>query len=104
MGLNLNVRRIVFYSIYKIQMTQDGDKEVDLISVSQALQIAGRAGRFGTAWETGYVTTFKQDELKPLQDLLKQIPDEILQAGLHPTFDQLELYASPLPYATLANP
>ena len=103
MGLNLNVRRIVFYSIYKIQMTQDGDKEVDLISVSQALQIAGRAGRFGTAWETGYVTTFKQDELKPLQDLLKQTPDEILQAGLHPTFDQLELYAYHLPYATLAN-
>jgi len=103
MGLNLNVRRIVFYSIYKIQMTQDGDKEVDLISVSQALQIAGRAGRFGTAWETGYVTTFKPDELKPLQDLLKQTPDEILQAGLHPTFDQLELYAYHLPYATLAN-
>ena len=103
MGLNLNIRRMVFYSINKVQLTQDGEKEVDLISVSQALQIAGRAGRFGTAWETGYVTTFKQEELKPLQDLLKQSPDEILQAGLHPTFDQLELYAYHLPYATLAN-
>jgi ATP-dependent RNA helicase SUPV3L1/SUV3 len=33
----------------------------------QALQIAGRAGRFGTQWETGYVTTFKEEELKPLK-------------------------------------
>jgi len=103
MGLNLNIRRVIFYSINKVQLNQDGEKEVDLISVSQALQIAGRGGRFGTAWETGYVTTFKQEELKPLQDLLKQTPDEILQAGLHPTFDQLELYSYHLPYATLSN-
>eukprot|EP00092_Neocalanus_flemingeri_P021974 GFUD01023831.1.p1 GENE.GFUD01023831.1~~GFUD01023831.1.p1 ORF type:complete len:820 (-),score=227.95 GFUD01023831.1:113-2572(-) len=103
MGLNLNIRRMIFYSINKIQLTQDGEKEVDMISVSQSLQIAGRAGRFGTSWETGYVTTFKQEELKPLQDLLKQSPDEILQAGLHPTFDQLELYSYHLPFATLAN-
>ena len=103
MGLNLNIRRIIFYSIYKVQLTAEGDKEVDLISVSQSLQIAGRAGRYGTAWETGYVTTFKQEELKKLTELLQLTPDEILQAGLHPTFDQLELYAYHLPKATLSN-
>ena len=103
MGLNLNVRRIIFHSINKVQLTAEGDKEVDLISVSQALQIAGRAGRYGTAWDTGYVTTFKQEELKQLTELLKQTPDELLQAGLHPTFDQLELYAYHLPSATLSN-
>ena len=79
MGLNLNIRRMVFYSINKIQLTKEGDKEVDLISVSQALQIAGRAGRFNTQWETGYVTTFKREELRPLQALLQQSPDDILQ-------------------------
>ena len=52
---------------------------MDLISVSQALQIAGRAGRYGTAWETGYVTTFHQEELHALASLLKQTPDDILQ-------------------------
>ena len=103
MGLNLNVRRIIFYSIYKVQLTPEGDREVDLISVSQALQIAGRAGRYGTAWETGFVTTFKQEELKKLTELLGQTPEDILQAGLHPTFDQLELYAYHLPKATLSN-
>ena len=95
---------------------------MDTISVSQALQIAGRAGRFGTKWETGHVTTFKQEEIKvkaikselgsplimpfPFQimkELLSQSPEEILSAGLHPTFDMLETYAYHLPNASLAS-
>jgi len=103
MGLNLNIRRVIFYSINKIHLLENGEKEVDVISVSQALQIAGRAGRFGTQWEDGYVTTFKREELEPLKNLLSQTPDEILQAGLHPTYDQLELYSYHLPAATLSN-
>ena len=47
-----------------LQLTEAGEKTMDTISVSQALQIAGRAGRFGTKWETGHVTTFKQEEIK----------------------------------------
>ncbi len=38
-----------------------------------------------------------------MNDLLGSQPEEILQAGLHPTFDQLEMYAYHLPHATLAN-
>jgi ATP-dependent RNA helicase SUPV3L1/SUV3 len=67
MGLNLNIRRMIFYSIHKIQLLENGEKAVDLISVSQSLQIAGRAGRFGTKWETGYVTTFKTEDHQPLK-------------------------------------
>ena len=33
-------------------MNEKGEKEMDTISVSQALQIAGRAGRFRTEYET----------------------------------------------------
>ncbi len=64
MGLNLNIRRIVFYSLSKLTLMESGEKEMDLISVSQALQIAGRAGRYNTQWETGYVTCFHQEEIK----------------------------------------
>eukprot|EP00094_Tigriopus_californicus_P005089 TCALIF_04903-PA protein Name:"Similar to CG9791 ATP-dependent RNA helicase SUV3 homolog, mitochondrial (Drosophila melanogaster)" AED:0.08 eAED:0.08 QI:0/0.66/0.57/1/1/1/7/22/758 len=103
MGLNLNIRRIVFYSTSKICLLENGEKEVGLISVSQALQIAGRAGRYNTQWETGYVTTFNQDEINIMKDLLKQTPPDILQAGLHPSFDQIEMYAYHLPHAGLAN-
>ena len=88
--------KLLLNSINKIQLKSDGEKEIDLISVSQALQIAGRAGRFvlpsfefriflnfkfrfNTKWETGYVTTFHQEELHVLADLLKQTPEDILQ-------------------------
>jgi hypothetical protein len=45
--------------------------------------------RFRTQWETGYVTCFHQEELGILKDLLKRTPDDILHAGLHPTYDQV---------------
>ena len=36
MGLNLNICLMVFYSVNKMQLTKEGEREVDLISVSQA--------------------------------------------------------------------
>ena len=55
MGLNLNIRRIIFHSMQKLTVDpqKPAEKTMDVISVSQALQIAGRAGRFNTQWETG---------------------------------------------------
>ena len=41
-----------------------------MIPPSTALQIAGRAGRFGTTWEDGEVTTFKGADLQQLKKLL----------------------------------
>lgn len=40
-----SIRRIIFYSLIKPIMNEKGEKEMDTISVSAALQIAGRAGR-----------------------------------------------------------
>uniref|UniRef100_A0A8W7PBW6 ATP-dependent RNA helicase SUV3 homolog, mitochondrial n=1 Tax=Anopheles coluzzii TaxID=1518534 RepID=A0A8W7PBW6_ANOCL len=84
-------------------MNQKGEKEMDTISVSAALQIAGRAGRYGMKWEEGYVTTFKAEDLPTLKGILGQTPDPLTQAGLHPTADMIELYAYHLPNATLSN-
>lgn len=84
-------------------MNEKGEREIDTISVSSALQIAGRAGRFRTQWEHGYVTTFKSDDLTTLRKLLSQTPDPLTKAGLHPTADQIELYAYHLPNSTLSN-
>lgn len=103
MGLNLSIRRIVFFSLVKPTMNEKGEREMDVISVSQALQIAGRAGRFGTQWENGFVTTFKSDDLKILKEILAKPTEPILQAGLHPTADQIELYAYHLPNSALSN-
>jgi ATP-dependent RNA helicase SUPV3L1/SUV3 len=103
MGLNLSIRRIIFYSLTKPHINEKGEREVTTISTSQALQIAGRAGRFGTHFAHGYVTTFQKDDLPVLTDLLKDQPDELIKAGLHPTADQIEMYAYHLPNATLSN-
>lgn len=100
-------------------MNEKGEKEMDTISVSQALQIAGRAGRFvfltfryllnksswryGTQWEQGFVTTFKTEDLPTLKTLLASQPEPLTQAGLHPTAEQIELYAYHLPNSTLSN-
>jgi len=47
-----HIRRIIFYSLIQPTSNEKGEKEMDVISVSAALQIAGRAGRYGTVWET----------------------------------------------------
>jgi ATP-dependent RNA helicase SUPV3L1/SUV3 len=103
MGLNLSIRRIIFYSLIKPSVNEKGEKEMDTISVSQALQIAGRAGRYGTQWEQGFVTSFKPEDLKTLKNILSKTPEPITQAGLHPTADQIELYAFHLPNSALSN-
>ncbi|KAG1663903.1 ATP-dependent RNA helicase SUPV3L1, mitochondrial [Nymphon striatum] len=92
MGINLSQR-----------INENGDLELDLISTSQALQIAGRAGRFGTSFSNGFYTTFKQADLPVLEDIMKQPVPEISIAGLHPTFDQIELFAYNLPQTKLSN-
>lgn len=38
-----------------------------------------------------------------MQSLLAQAPPEVLTAGLHPTFEQIEMYSYHLPHASLAN-
>lgn len=103
MGLNLHIRRIIFYSMVKPTVNGKGEKEMDVLSVSSALQIAGRAGRFGTQWETGYVTTYKPQDLRILKEIMKSAPESITKAGLHPTADQIEMYAYHLPDAPLSN-
>lgn len=103
MGLNLSIRRIVFHSIVKPSVNERGEREMDSISTSQALQIAGRAGRYGTQFDLGYVTTFRTDDLPVLKQILSAPVEVIAAAGLHPTAEQIELFAYHLPHATLSN-
>lgn len=49
------------------------------------------------------MTTYKPEDLNTLKSLLSQPPEPITQAGLHPTADQIELYAYHLPNSTLSN-
>ncbi|XP_048407183.2 ATP-dependent RNA helicase SUPV3L1, mitochondrial [Stegostoma tigrinum] len=103
MGLNLSIKRIIFNSLVKPSINEKGEKEMDRITTSQALQIAGRAGRFRSAFKEGEVTTMNQDDLPVLQEILSRTVEPIEAAGLHPTADQIEMFAYQLPDATLSN-
>jgi ATP-dependent RNA helicase SUPV3L1/SUV3 len=77
MGLNLNIKRVVFYSLMKPVINEKGEKEMDVISPSTALQIAGRAGRFNTEFANGEVTTFRSNDLPLLKKLMETPLEEI---------------------------
>ncbi|XP_072027344.1 ATP-dependent RNA helicase SUPV3L1, mitochondrial-like [Amphiura filiformis] len=103
MGLNLCIKRMIFYSITKSTINEDGERRTELLSTSQALQIAGRAGRYGTKFSDGEATTFKPADLLILKNVLAENVEPIQMAGLHPTAEQIELFAYHLPHATLPN-
>ena len=58
-------------------MNEQGELEVDMIPVSTALQIAGRAGRYGTHYADGQVTSFSGRDLPSLKQLLTSKVEEI---------------------------
>ncbi|XP_051113239.1 DExH-box ATP-dependent RNA helicase DExH18, mitochondrial [Andrographis paniculata] len=88
MGLNLNIRRVVFYSLSKY----NGDKMVQ-VPASQVKQIAGRAGRRGSLYPDGLTTTLNQEDLDYLIECLKKPFEEVKRVGLWPVFEQVELFA-----------
>ncbi|XP_026422430.1 DExH-box ATP-dependent RNA helicase DExH18, mitochondrial-like [Papaver somniferum] len=98
MGLNLNIRRVVFYSLSKY----NGDKVVP-VPATQVKQIAGRAGRRGSRYPNGLTTTLHLDDLQYLVECLKQPFDEVKKVGLFPFFEQVELFAGKLPDMTFCQ-
>ncbi|KAI8485589.1 ATP-dependent RNA helicase supv3l1, mitochondrial [Branchiostoma belcheri] len=103
MGINLSIKRVIFNSLIKPTLNEKGEKEMDNLSTSQALQIAGRAGRFGTHFQDGEVTTMHKEDLQTLHDIIKQPVEPIEAAGLHPTAEQVEMFAYQLPDASMSN-
>lgn len=103
MGLNLSIKRIIFNSLVKPNVNEKGEKQMETISTSQALQISGRAGRFSSKFKEGEVTTMHRDDLPVLKEILSHSVEPIETAGLHPTAEQIEMFAYHLPDATLSN-
>lgn len=69
MGLNLKIKRIIFYSMVKFN-----GFSLQTLSVSAAKQIAGRAGRFSAdkGELEGFVTTFNAADLRVLREKMSQ--------------------------------
>eukprot|EP00850_Spirogloea_muscicola_P001336 SM000005S17133 [mRNA] locus=s5:347602:352162:+ [translate_table: standard] len=98
MGLNLNIRRVIFWSLHKF----DG-LSTNPIPPSQVKQIGGRAGRRGSLWPEGMTTTFFGHDLPYLMSCLSSKVEEASTAGLCPVFEQVEMFASKLPNISFAQ-
>ncbi|KAJ3275771.1 hypothetical protein HDV01_007238 [Terramyces sp. JEL0728] len=91
MGLNLNIKRIIFESLEKY----NGVKNVPLD--------VRRAGRFKTQYENGLVTTLEQQDLKKLHQYMNSEIPFIEKAGLLPEIDQIERFNQSLPGLKLSE-
>lgn len=98
MGLNLNIERIVFSATKKF----NGYEFTDL-TPSHMKQIAGRAGRFKSKFQVGYITALEQSLMTDMKYLMEEPTQMIKKAGVLPSFAQLELLSVALPGKSLLS-
>lgn len=80
MGLNLKIRRIVFYATKKFNGSDNEN-----LSVSTVKQIAGRAGRYVSGERlVGHVTAMTGRDLRFVEQQLKQPTQDIAKACIRP--------------------
>ena len=92
MGLNLNIRRIVFHTTVKGGKKENNGGWLDESSIKQ---IAGRAGRLSSNYKFGEVTAWQEIDLAYIRAVMSSgdIPS-IPAAGTFPTVGQIELFTS----------
>ncbi|KAI8473274.1 MAG: P-loop containing nucleoside triphosphate hydrolase protein [Monoraphidium minutum] len=98
MGLNFNIRRVVFSTLIKSTAAGRGPVPASLIK-----QIAGRAGRRNSDYPQGFATTIDKADLPLLREAIA-LPPEALStpaAGLAPEFEMVEMLAGQLQGAGL---
>ncbi|KAI1210945.1 P-loop containing nucleoside triphosphate hydrolase protein [Annulohypoxylon truncatum] len=111
MGLNLEIRRVVFDQTHK--RTVGGYRQ---ITTSEIKQIGGRAGRYRTARQAanpepelsqpitasqpGLVTAFEASDLKVIQEAFSSEPEPIQSAGIQPPPSVIERFSSYFPPRT----
>jgi ATP-dependent RNA helicase SUPV3L1/SUV3 len=88
MGLNLNIKRIIFNSIFKFN-----GEGVARLSHSEIKQISGRAGRRNSPYPNGEVTCRDPRELPYIRECLNTQIETIEKAALLPTAAHIELFS-----------
>lgn len=115
MGLNLEIKRVVFESVHK----HDG-QNFRIMNTSEIKQIGGRAGRYKTASQAirtdsggaapgeeatqdptrrrpGLVTTLEHDDLDAIHEAFGREPEQIQRAGLQPPPSVIERFSTYFP-------
>lgn len=98
MGLNLNIRRIVFHSTLK-----SDKKKVFWVEPSSVKQIAGRAGRLSSQYKVGLVTAWQEIDLAYVRAVMEWDLPPLRSAGIFPTIDQIETFGEKLLKMNVVN-
>lgn len=88
MGLNLSISRIIFSSMEKFDGVIDRP-----LTAAEVKQISGRAGRFGSQYETGTVAGRDKMDIQLIERALAKEDEIIESCGLKPSCEQLQLFA-----------
>lgn len=92
MGLNLNIRRVVFHNTLK----SGGKQGVYWVDPSSVKQIAGRAGRLSSDYKVGEVTAWQDLDLAYVRAVMQWDIPQISAAGVFPSVEQIELFSQQL--------
>jgi len=94
MGLNLNIRRVVFTTLIR------ADEPLPPTAIKQ---IAGRAGRRGSAYPVGYVTCLDPADLPVIRHAISTPLQPQRLAGLYPEPQQIELLAQQMQHSSFSE-
>ena len=100
MGLNLNIRRIVFHTAIKTGNGRTGPMWVDPSAVRQ---IAGRAGRLSSGFKYGEVTAWQDVDLAYIRASMGFELSQLRSVGLFPSVEQIEMFGDMLRSVSLTQ-
>mmetsp|Transcript_3011 Transcript_3011/g.4587 ORF Transcript_3011/g.4587 Transcript_3011/m.4587 type:complete len:823 (+) Transcript_3011:129-2597(+) len=101
MGLNLNIRRIVFHTTVKPGYGQK--KKPGYMDATYIKQIAGRAGRRSSQYQYGEVTAWQEQDLAYIRAIMGEEIPQIKAAGIFPSVEQVDLFSRHLIAYTSEN-
>ena len=92
MGLNLNIKRVVFHTTIK----REGGKRTYWVDPSSVKQIGGRAGRLSSNYKEGEVTAWQEADLTYIRAVMSWEIPAIPAAGIFPSVEQVERFSQQL--------
>lgn len=96
LGLNLNIRRVVFHALQRREGRGAAQPPVPL-PAPLVRQIAGRAGRAGSRWPSGEVAAFYPGDVARLRECLAAPTTSATAAGVLPSWEHIEPFAEAFP-------
>lgn len=99
MGLNLNIKRVIFHTTIK----RERGTKTYWVDPSSVKQIGGRAGRLSSAYKEGEVTCWQEADLAYVRGVMSWEIPPILAAGIFPSVEQVEVFRQQMQKAAAAS-